>query len=246
KLHLPLAGAVPVIERGGSPALALKDPRSALSESFNAIRTMLQFSTSDGAPRTLLVTSSRPSEGKSTSALALAQSFSRLGARVLLVDGDMRNPSLHRALELGNATGLSRLLAGSTSLEEVVQSTVHPQLSVITCGPLPPNPSELLAGHGLRDFLEKAAEEYEIVIIDGPPVVGLSDAVSLAAAVVGTLFVVESGKVRRALARAALRRLASVDARIVGVILAKFNARNAAYGYEYQYQYAYGAKKRLT
>jgi capsular exopolysaccharide synthesis family protein len=240
RLHLPLMGMVPITARGVTPAQALSDPRSAISESVNAIRTALQFSTSDGVPRTLLVTSSRSEEGKTTTAASLATSFARLGGRVLLVDGDLRNPSLHRLLGVKNTTGLSRFLSGSASFEQVVQKAGEGSLSVVACGPLPPNPSELLAGPGLSVFLQQASDAFDLVIIDGPPVVGLSDAVSLAAAAVATLFVVEAVKVRRAAAREAIRRLEAVDARIVGAVLCKFDARNAAYGYEYSYHYAYG------
>ena len=244
KLHVSLLGASPATARGVTPAQALRDPRSALSESINAVRTALQFATSDGAPRTLLVTSSRSSEGKTTTAAALAASFARLGVRVLLVDGDLRSPSLHRLLSLKNTTGLSRYLAGGARLADVVQTTAEGSLSVVTCGPLPPNPSELLAGPGLAEFLQEASEAFDLVIVDGPPVVGLSDAVSLAAAVVGTLFVVEAVRVRRAAARAAIHRLQSVDARIVGAVLCKFDAKSAAYGYEYAYHYAYGGEPK--
>jgi len=244
RLHLPLMGTVPTTERGVTPAQALRDPRSPISEAVNAIRTALQFSTSDGAPRTLLVTSSRSAEGKTTAAAALAGSFARLGGRVLLVDGDLRNPSLHRLLGVKNTTGLSKFLSGGASFDQIVQTALDGSLSVVVCGPLPPNPSELLAGPGLAEFLRQAGDAFDLVIIDGPPVVGLSDAVSLAAGVVATLFVVEAVKVRRAAAREAIRRLEAVDARIVGAVLCKFDARNAAYGYEYSYQYhyAYGAK----
>jgi capsular exopolysaccharide synthesis family protein len=241
RLRLPLMGAVPAVARGSTPAQALRDPRSPMSEAVNAVRTALQFSTSDGAPRTLLVTSSRSSEGKTTTAAALADSFARLGGRILLVDGDLRNPSLHRVMGVKNVVGLSKVLAGAARLDQVVQTIGPGRPSVVTCGPLPPNPSELLAGPLLPQFLAEANEAFDLVIIDGPPIVGLSDALSLAAAVVGVLFVVEARKVRRAAARGALRRLATVDARVVGAALCKFNARSAAYGYEYAYHYAYGA-----
>jgi len=200
----------------------------------------LQFATNDGAPRTLLVTSSRSSEGKTTTAAALATSFARLGVRVLLVDGDLRNPSIHRWMNMRNTTGLSRYLSGAASLDQIVQNAAESSLSVVTCGPLPPNPSELLAGPRLPAFLAEASETFDLVIMDGPPVVALSDAVSLVAAVVGTLFVVEAVKIRQAVALEAIRRLKSVDARIVGAVLTKFDARTAAYGYEYAYNYAYG------
>jgi capsular exopolysaccharide synthesis family protein len=147
-------------------------------------------------------------------------------------------------LGVKNTTGLSKFLSGGASFDQIVQTALDGSLSVVVCGPLPPNPSELLAGPGLAEFLRQAGDAFDLVIIDGPPVVGLSDAVSLAAGVVATLFVVEAVKVRRAAAREAIRRLEAVDARIVGAVLCKFDARNAAYGYEYSYQYhyAYGAK----
>jgi capsular exopolysaccharide synthesis family protein len=243
KLSLRMIGAVPNLGRAVTPPQALEDASSTFSESFNSIRTMLQFSTSDGVPRTLLVTSSRAEEGKSTCALGLARSFARLGSRVLLVDGDLRDPTLHRTLDINNTMGLSKYLAGSVRFSEVVHATDNENFWVVPCGPLPPSPSEYLAGRGLRDFLNEASEAFDLVIVDGPPVVGLSDALSISAAVVGTLFIVEAGAVRGPLARAAIRRLQAVDARIVGVLLSKFDGRRSAYGYEYKYHYAYGAKK---
>jgi capsular exopolysaccharide synthesis family protein len=245
KLKLRMVGATPILTRGNSPPQALRDPSSTFSEAFNSIRTMLQFATSDGVPRTLLITSSRAGEGKSTCALGLAQSFARLGTRVLLVDGDLRDPTLHHTLKMTNTTGLSKYLAGSANFAEVVQSTDNTDLWVVPCGPLPPSPSELLAGRGFRLFLSEASEAFDLVIIDGPPVVGLSDAVSISAAVVGTLFIVEAASVRGPLARAAVRRLMAVDARIVGVVLSKYDGRSGAYGYDYKYHYSYGSE-RLT
>jgi capsular exopolysaccharide synthesis family protein len=245
KLKLRMVGSVPVLGRGVRPPQALEDAASTFSEAFNSIRTLLQFSTSDGVPRTLLITSSRAGEGKSTCALGLARSFARLGTRVLLVDGDLRDPTLHRTLKMNNTTGLSKYLAGSVNFAEVVQPTDAANLWVVPCGPLPPSPSELLAGRGFRLFLSEASEAFDLVIIDGPPVVGLSDAVSISAAAVGTLFIVEAAAVRGPLARAAVRRLMAVDARIVGVILSKYDGRRGAYGYDYKYHYTYGSE-RLT
>ncbi len=162
---------------------------------------------------------------------------------MLLVDGDLRDPTIHRTLGIDNTTGLSKFLAGSARFSEVVHAGGSDNLWVVPCGPLPPSPSEFLAGRGLRDFLNEASEAFDLVIVDGPPVVGLSVALSISAAVVGTLFIVEAGAVRGPLARAAIRRLTAVDARIVGVILSKYDGRRSAYGYEYKYHYSYGAKK---
>jgi capsular exopolysaccharide synthesis family protein len=244
KLSLRVVGSVPILARGTQPPQALRDAASPFSEAFNSMRTLLQFSTSDGAPRSILITSSRAGEGKSTCALGLAESFARLGGRVLLVDGDLRDPTLHRNVGANNATGLSKFLAGSAAFADVVQATDIPNLSLVPCGPIPPGPSELLAGVALRDFLSQASDAFDLVIVDGPPVVGLSDALSISSAVVGTLFVIEAAAVRGPYARAAIRRLMAVDARIVGAILSKYDGRGGGYGYDYKYHYAYGSRGR--
>jgi len=249
KLGLPLMGAIPLLEKGMSVEEAMADARSSLSESYYSVRTALQFSTNDGVPRSLLVTSARPSEGKSTTATALARNFAKLGMNVLLVDGDLRNPSLHRILRADSGVGIANYLNGSASLMELVQATDQPNLSFIPCGPLPPNPAELLAGATIRAMIGEAEAHFDLLIIDGPPVMGLADAPLLASAVSGTVLVIEAGQTRRGLVKAALRRLALGNARILGGILSKFNARNAGYGYgygygsAYAYSYDYGNKR---
>jgi len=239
KLGLPLMGAIPIIERGMSIEEAMADPRSALSEAYYSVRTALQFSTNDGVPRSLLVTSARPSEGKSTTATALARNFANLGMSVLLVDGDLRNPSLHRIMRSETATGISNYLTGSANLLDLVQATDQPNLAFIPCGPLPPNPAELLAGAKIRAMIAEAEAAFDLLVIDGPPVMGLADAPLLASAVAGTVMVIEAGQTRQGLAKAALRRLGLGNARILGAILSKFNVRSAGYGYGYGYGYAY-------
>lgn len=238
KLKLSLLGSTPLLDKGVTTREAMNDPRSPFSEAYYSIRTALQFSTADGVPRSLLVTSTRPAEGKSTSSLAIAQNFARLGLRVLLVDGDLRNPSLHRILQCDNAQGFSNYLTGS-ALQSVVQDTDLGSLSFIPCGPLPPNPAELLGGPRLRLFVAEATAHYDVVVIDGPPVLGLADAPILASAVMGTVLVVEAGGTRRGMARSAIRRLSHGRTRLLGVVLTKFNARKASYGYGYGYSYAY-------
>lgn len=241
KLGLPVLGVVPLIGKDSTPAAALSDPRSAFSESYYSLRTALQFSTADGAPRVMLVTSSRPAEGKSTTAYATALSLARIGKRVLLADGDLRNPSMHRVVGTSNDHGVSNLLSGAAALAELVEQTSEKNLWFIASGPLPPNPAELWGGERLARFLSEAAENFDHVVIDGPPVLGFADAPLLAAAVDGTLFVLESRGARRAQARGALRRLLMGDARLLGAVLTKFNAKSAQYGgYDYAYDYDYG------
>lgn len=242
KLGLPVLGVVPLLEKGASPTAALADARSSFSEAYYSIRTALQFSTPEGAPASLLITSSRPAEGKSTTAYAIALNLARIGRRVLLADGDLRNPSMHRVLGAENDVGMSNLLSGNGDLPALVKPTSQQGLDFLACGPLPPNPAELWGGDRLRMVLEGAGQAYDHVVIDGPPVLGFADAPLLASAVQGTVLVIESKQTRRAQARGALRRLVIGDTHLLGAILTKFNVKATRYGgYDYSYDYHYGA-----
>lgn len=241
KLGLPLLAVIPLLDKGVSPTLALQDVRSSFSEAYYSLRTALQFSTPSGAPANLLVTSSRPAEGKSTTAYATAINLARLGRRVLLADGDLRNPSMHRIVGVENDAGMSNLLSGGADLASLVKPTDQEGLDFIPCGPLPPNPAELWGSDRLKKVLEEAAGVYQHVVIDGPPVLGFADAPLLASAVTGTVFVLEAKGTRRAQARGALRRLAIGNGRILGAVLSKFNTKTVQYGgYDYAYDYHYG------
>ena len=241
KLGVPVLGAVPLLNKGETPLDALSDLRSAFSEAYYSLRTALQFSTPDGAPSSLLVSSARPAEGKSTTAYAVALNLARVGKRVLLIDGDLRNPSMHRVVGVENERGMSNLLSGSADLAAVVQPTSQENLFFIPCGPLPPNPAELWGGERLRQFLAEARQSFDHVICDGPPVLGFADAPILAAEVNGVLFVLESRGTRRGQARGALRRLQVGRAHLIGAVLTKFNAKTTSYGgYDYAYDYHYG------
>jgi capsular exopolysaccharide synthesis family protein len=241
KLGLAVLGVTPLIGRGETPLHALEDPRSNFSEAYYSIRTALQFSTPNGAPASLLVTSSKPSEGKSTTAFATAVNLARLGKRVLLADGDLRNPSMHRVVGVENDAGMSNLLSGGGSLSSLAKPTRYQNLDFIPCGPLPPNPAELWGGDRLKRVLDEASAIYDHIVIDGPPVLGFADAPLLASAVDGTVFVLESKGTRRAQARGALRRLAMGNGHIIGAVLTKFNTKAVQYGgYDYAYDYHYG------
>lgn len=247
KLGLPVLGVIPLLEKGVSPKEALQDVGSNLAEAYYSLRTALQFSTPEGAPTTLLVTSSRPAEGKSTTAYATALNLARLGRRVLLVDGDLRNPSLHRLIGVDNHAGTSNLLSGNAELSALARQTDQPGLDFMPCGPIPPNPAELWGGDRLKSVLQDATHQYDHVVIDGPPVLGFADSPLLASAVRGTVFVLESKGTRRAQARGAVKRLGIGNGRILGVVLTKFNTKTVRYGaYDYAYDYNYGAQKSST
>jgi capsular exopolysaccharide synthesis family protein len=238
KLGLPLLGVIPMSDKA-DPKEELSDPQSAISEAYHSFRTALGFSTPQGAPRSLLFTSSRPGEGKSTSAIAMAQGFGRIGRRVLLIDGDLRKPSLHRQLDLSPRMGLVNLLTAQNSIADVVQHSAMENVDFVATGPLPPNPTELLTSDSLARTLSSALTSYDLVIIDGPPVMGLADAQLLARQVEGVTFVIETGRAHRGQAKAAVRRLLSAQAMIAGIVLTKFDAKRSGYGYGYGYSYGY-------
>lgn len=241
KIGVSVLGVTPRLPKDETPLAALADIRSPFSEAYYALRTALQFSTSGGIPKTLLVTSSRPAEGKSTTAYATALNIARTGKRVLLVDGDLRNPSMHRTLGAANDVGMSNILAGGSSIAAVIQNTPVETLHFISCGPLPPNPAELWSGDHFKQFLAEAVTQFDHVVVDGPPVLGFADAPLLASALNGTIFVIEASGTRRKQARGALARLNTGYARLIGAVLTKFNAKAVSYGgYDYSADYNYG------
>ena len=244
KLRLPVLGVIPKVQHQ-SPMEAFGDPRSAFSESYRSVRTALQFSTNQGIPRSLLITSALSGEGKTTSAYSLARNIAQLGKRVLLVDGDLRNPSLHKLLGLPSDMGLSNLLSNAAEFDQVVKQTKNEGLSVIVAGPLPPNPAELLAGPPLEAMLAAAYERFDQVIIDGPPVMGLADAPILGHVAQATVLVVHAGKTSLGSAQLALKRLRFAQARLIGALLSQYDARATGYGYGSEGYYAYGASGQL-
>lgn len=235
KLRLPALGLVPRMGKAAVMVDELATPRSNISEAYYSVMTALQFSSNQGYPKSLVVTSSRASEGKSSTSLALAQNFARIGVSVLLIDADLRNPSSHGA---GNdKQGLSSLLVSSERVIDHIVKTRTPNLSLLTSGPIPPNPAELLVSNRIKALIREAMQGFDIVIVDAPPVLGLADAPILASACEGTLLVVESGSVRRRIILDAIDRLHAADARIVGVVLTKHDSKASGYGYGYGYGY---------
>lgn len=246
-LGLPLLGIIPDVELINSHAEALQqvmnsESKSPMAEAFRSARTALTFSTSEGSPRVLGISSSHMSEGKSTTSLCLAINFTQCGQSVLLIDADLRKPSLHKAFDIENKVGLTNHLAGLMPLSEITKTTVVENLFFIPTGPLPPNPAELLQGTKMRDLIASVRDKFDIVIVDGPPVLGLADALILGNAVDRLLLVIQAGTTERSVVKTALKRLRMARVNPVGCILNKLGQKHLGYGYDYHYSYyAYGA-----
>jgi capsular exopolysaccharide synthesis family protein len=241
---LATLGVIPRIESQEMLAEAIGDPRSALAESYRSLATALQFSTSSGLPRSISVTSAGPGEGKSTTAIAIARHFAQMGLKVLLIDADLRKPSLHKKLNLGNAIGLSNYLTGASLPPELIQKTDHQNLAFIASGPLPPNAADLLNGTRVHSLISHGSEVFDFIVIDSPPLLGLADAQLLAGAVAASVFVLGAGEKGKGMIRSALKRLQLSRITPVGVVLTKFDPQTVGYtyGYGYGYGYDYGYK----
>lgn len=243
RLGLPLLGSVPKVSDGTSPRDELLNRKSELVDAYLAVQTNLAFTTEHGVPRSFTVTSTRPAEGKSTTALALATTLARAGRRVILVDGDMRSPSVHHLGGVSHDHGLSNFLTGDDNIPSLIFPMTDLGFTAMSAGPIPPNAAELLTGHRLSTLIERLQEDYDHIVIDSPPVMGLADAPLIAARVEGVIYVVESHGIRSTLVRTALARLASANSRVFGGVLAKFESRKSHYGYEYGYGYGRGDTK---
>jgi protein-tyrosine kinase len=208
-------------------------PRAAISEQYRTIRTNIQFSSVDESIRTILVTSSGPEEGKSTTVANLAVVFAQQGKKVLLIDADLRKPTVHYTFQLDNTTGLTNVLTKQTQLEKAAVTTIVDNLSVLSSGPIPPNPAELLGSKAMEDMLVTALEQYDIVIFDTPPVLAVTDAQILANRCDGTILVVGSGKTQIEPAVKSKELLLSSKGKLLGVVLNRKNAKDSQYYYYY-------------
>jgi capsular exopolysaccharide synthesis family protein len=240
KLRLPCLGSIP--KRSGNARRTglleeLDDPTSPAAESYATLATSLGFTTDEGLPHAFVVTSAKAAEGKSSSALALAHHFARLGKSVLLVDADLRKPSFRGHSE---QKGLTSLLTTDEPLSENVTATKYENLWLLQCGPEPPNPAALLSSSRFRAVISEACSQYDLVIVDSPPLLGLADAPLIASVVKDTVMVVESGGTRTSAAIEAVHRLSAAGANILGVTLTKCSAKQGAHGYGYGYGYGYG------
>ena len=239
KLGLPMLGLIPLAEDTVDDEL--RDSKSPISEAYHSLVTNLLYSTANGLPKSLLLTSAAEGQGKTTTAKALALDLARLGRSVLLIDADLRRPTLHRTIEDHSRLGLTALLAGQTDVGSVVVAGPIPNLSYMTALPIPPEPSLLLGGGRLPEILSQVKSRYDVVIVDGPPMLGLSDAALLASHVDGTLVMADASRFHKGAVKSTLRRLRMVGGQVLGVVVTKFNPKHAGreysyYGYNY-YQY---------
>jgi capsular exopolysaccharide synthesis family protein len=212
--------------------ITISDPRSPISEAYRTLRTNLDFASLDQALKSILVTSAGVGEGKSTTLANLAVVSAQAGRKVILVDADLRRPSLHQLFDLSNETGLTTMaLDESTLASPPIQETGIEDLSVLTSGPLPPNPAELMGSRRMTEVIVALSEWADQVFFDTPPVVAVTDAAVLATKVDGVLLVISAGKTRREYARTAVQRLEQVNARLVGTVLTNVQAGGGFSGY---------------
>jgi len=237
-LGVPLLGTIPKL--ADDPIALLGDRKTAISEAYLSVQTNLGFSTNRGFPSSLAVTSSRAAEGKSTTAFAIAQSLGRTKRRVLLVDGDMRSPSVHHLLNLSNDRGFSNYLTGEDDLDNLIVRAANEPMAIMTAGPQPPSAPELLSGDRFRTLIGELLARYDHVVFDIPPVMGLADAPLIASAVEGVVFVIEASGTHVSMAKVALGRLQNANARIFGTVLTKFDTKRGLFGSGYEYGYGYG------
>ena len=239
----PVLGVIPRLDDGVTPAEAALDLRSPFSESYRSVRTALQFATSHGLPGSLLVTSPNASEGKTTTAMELARNIAQLQKRVVLVDADLRNPSVHKLMSLPNGVGLSSVLSGAADVTAAMQRSAD-GLPVITSGPIPPNPPELLAGDGLSALLATLAAQFDVIVLDGPPVLGLADAPLLGNKAEATILVASADATRNEAVTGALARLTASRTNVLGSILSGYDLKKGdSYGYGGYTYYNYGNNK---
>lgn len=229
KVRLPMLGLIPQAEALQED---LEDPKSAVSEAYQSLGTNLRYSSANGMPSSLMITSGKASEGKSTTANELARQFAAMGRRTLLVDADLRRPTLHKRIGK-SIDGLTSVLAGEKTVDEVIVAAQQPNLSYLTALPIPPDPAALLGSPRLEETMSDLKDRYDCVIIDAPPLLGLSDTPLLSVNVEAIIMVIDASSGTRGIVKAGLRRLSLVNANVLGAVLTRFDAKAAGGSYSY-------------
>ncbi|KAB2336834.1 CpsD/CapB family tyrosine-protein kinase [Cytobacillus depressus] len=211
----------------------MTDSRSPVSEQYRTIRTNIQFSSVDSTIKSLMVTSAGPAEGKSTTVANLAVVFAQQEKKVLLIDADMRKPTVHYTFRVHNNRGLTNVLTKQATLADAINETDQEHLYVLPSGPIPPNPAELLGSKAMDDFLSQAYKEFDIILFDTPPVLAVTDAQILANKCDGTILVVSSGKTEMEAATKAKEQLSAANAKLLGAVLNQKKVKDSHYYYYY-------------
>ncbi len=211
------------------------NPKSPIAEAYRTLRTNIDFSSVDEAVQIIMLTSTQPGEGKSTTTANLALAYVQAGKRVLLIDADLRKPTIHKIFNRTNRVGLTSLLAGNRQIQELPMDSYIDNLDILTSGPIPPNPSELLASKKMKALLEELRNMYDMIIIDTPPAIAVTDANLLASHCDGVVLVIDSGKVKREQALRAKLGLEHAKARLLGVVLNNKDRKEADDYYYYTY-----------
>ena len=221
------------------------DAKSPIVEAYRSVRTSIEYSNLDAKLKIILVTSTQQNEGKSTVASNLAISFSKLpNKKILLIDADLRNPSIHRVFSIGNSDGMMSILKGDKDLKSTVYN-LNENLDILTTGVIPPNPDEILVTDKMKEFIQHIKEKYDYIFIDSPPIGIVSDASLLSQLSDGVIFVISSGEVETDFAKLAKEKLMNVDAKILGAVLNKYESHNDDYGYYYSEYYGARKKRKL-
>jgi capsular exopolysaccharide synthesis family protein len=253
-VRLPLLGIIPTIaaENGAAqlePLHIVEHSKSMVAECCRAIRTNILFMSPERPFKSLLVTSSGPQEGKSTTTINLGISMAQSGNRVLLIDTDMRRPRLHRAFGVSCEMGVSTLILGESPMSDVIKSTEVPNLWIMPCGPLPPNPAELLHTNRFREMLEQVQDRFDRIVFDSPPLGAVTDAAVLSTHVDGVVLVAKCGRTTREMMIRCRRQLEDVKANVLGCVLNDIDPSRPTYGYNYyhyyqRYGYYYGSDEK--
>ena len=211
--------------------ISYNDPKSVISEQYRAIRTNIEYSNVDQNTKTILVTSSDKNEGKTTTVSNLAVSFANLNKKVLIIDCDLRNPSIHKMFKLNNIYGLTDILAKDRAVDKCIQQTELKNLYVLTAGAIPPNPAEILSSDKMKNLIENLKNVYDYIFIDTPPIGLVTDAGALSSFIDGVVLVVKSESIEKKYLEETKKKLDAVDARILGAILNSYKSEQKDYDY---------------
>ncbi len=215
--------------------IAQMNLKSPITEAYRTVRTNIQFASIVDNVQAIIMTSAVPSEGKTSTACNVAVVSAQAGKRVLLIDADMRKPQIHQRFQISNLQGLSSLIIKEDSVENTIVKSETPGLFLLPCGPIPPNPSEMLASNSFMELIKQFREEYDLIIVDTPPVLSVTDALVATRAVDGTVYVIDASHTNRALAKKAVTALNQVGAKILGVVLNRMKMPSGSSYYYYNY-----------